>query len=174
MISANEVANFCNSGGISLPWDCNSNISAVIATKASFKAVGTTVVAISGGRDEAAIIASIVAPALGLRTEITFASWAEDWTIALIITCVTTGDKVIVTFPDPRLDLITETVSELTPALVNPSDNAVTFVAEAAVITTMLSAVEKLLFEMVNVTDSFPVNAIWVVPIWDSADAALA
>ena len=67
---------------------------------------------------------------------------------------------MIVTFPDPRVDLITLIVSELTPTLVNESDNAVMVVVEAGVITTMLSAAEKLLFEMVNVTDSFPENAI--------------
>ena len=64
------------------------------------------------------------------------------------------------TAPDPREDCITETVSELTPALVNPSDNAVIVVVDAAVTTTMLSAAEKLLFAMVNVTDSAPANAI--------------
>ena len=67
---------------------------------------------------------------------------------------------MIVTFPDPRVDLITVIVSELTPALVNASDNAVMVVVETGVITTMLSAGEKLLFEMVNVTDSFPANEI--------------
>ena len=38
---------------------------------------------------------------------------------------------MIVTFPDPREDSITVIVSELTPALINPSDNAVIVVAEA-------------------------------------------
>ena len=67
---------------------------------------------------------------------------------------------MIVTFPDPREDSITVIVSELTPELVNASDNAVMVVVEAWDITTMLSAAEKLLFEMFNVTDSFPENAI--------------
>ena len=144
-----------------------------MATKASFNAVGTMVVAMSADRVAAAITASTAAAAVGLKEDIAAVICAEDWVIALIIDWVTAGDKVIVTDPDPREDFITAIVSELTPALANPSDNAVILVVEAWATTTILSAAEKLLFEMVNVTDSFPAKAIWVVPIWESAETVL-
>ena len=136
LIFSNSWANASNSGGTCPPSDCIFSISAVIATKASFKAVGTIVTATVASRLTAEINVSIAAAAEGLKLEIATDVWLEivvaenDWTTFSIITWVTVGESVIVTWPDPRLDLIVSIVSELTPALDNASDNVVG-VAEA-------------------------------------------
>jgi hypothetical protein len=77
--------------------------------------------------------------------------------------------------PDPRLDLIVEIVSAETFAFDNASvreiplaativlsieANVSALVLEAGVVTTWLSAADKLLFAMDSVTESFPANDI--------------